>query len=127
MATEFLPVPGVRTEDLAAAALASSLSDETPEGRSIVALAKGEYHLAEPTPDPAHTKVIPFSAQTRISGVDIAGRSIRKGAINSILRYLKTSFDRAPPEFRQAVERVATSAARRSPSPMTAGCSASCT
>src|SRR5271163_818631 len=59
MATEFLPVRGVRTEDLAAAALASSLSDETPEGRSIVALAKGEYQLAEPAPDPAHTKVIP--------------------------------------------------------------------
>ena len=109
MATEFLPVRGVRTEDLAAAALASSLSDETPEGRSIVALAKGEYHLAEPTPDPAHTKVIPFTAQTRISGVDIAGRSIRKGAINSILRYLKAPLDKTPQEFRQAVERVATS------------------
>ncbi len=109
MATEFLPVPGVRTEDLAAAALASSLSDETPEGRSIVALAKGEYHLAEPTPDPAETKVIPFTAQTRISGVDIAGRSIRKGAINSILRYLKAPLDKTPQEFRQAVERVATS------------------
>jgi len=109
MATEFLPVPGVRTEDLAAAALASSLSDETPEGRSIVALAKGEYRLAEPTPDPAHTKVIPFTAQTRISGVDIAGRSIRKGAIDSILRYLKAPLDKTPQEFRQAVERVATS------------------
>ena len=116
MATEFLPVHGVGTEDLAAAALASSLSDETPEGRSIVALAKGEYRLAEPTPDPAETKVIPFTAQTRISGVDVAGRSIRKGAINSILRYLKAPLDKTPQEFRQAVERVATSgrhAARR--------------
>ena len=109
MATEFLPVRGVRTEDLAAAALASSLADETPEGRSIVALAKGEYRLAEPTPDPAETKVIPFTAQTRISGVDVAGRSIRKGAVDSILRYLKTPLDKTPPEFRQAVERVATS------------------
>ena len=81
MATEFLPVRGVQPEDLAAAALASSLADETPEGRSIVALAKGEYRLAEPTPDPAHTTVIPFTAQTRISGVDVAGRSTRKGAI----------------------------------------------
>ncbi|MBV8104817.1 MAG: potassium-transporting ATPase subunit KdpB [Hyphomicrobiales bacterium] len=109
MATEFLPVRGVRTEDLAAAALASSLSDETPEGRSIVALAKGEYRLAEPAPDPAHTKVIPFSAQTRISGVDIAGRSIRKGAIDSILRYLKMPLEKTQPEFRQEVERVAMS------------------
>ena len=109
MATEFLPVRGVRAEDLAAAALASSLADETPEGRSIVALAKGEYRLAEPTPDPAPTAVIPFTAQTRISGVDVAGRSVRKGAINSILRYLKTALDKTPPEFRQAVERVAMS------------------
>ena len=53
MATEFLPVSGVRTEDLAAAALASSLADDTPEGRSIVALAKGDYGLAEPKFDPA--------------------------------------------------------------------------
>jgi K+-transporting ATPase ATPase B chain len=109
MATEFLPVRGVRIEDLAEAALASSLSDETPEGRSIVALAKGEYQLAEPAPDPAHTKVIPFSAQTRISGVDIAGRSIRKGAIDSILRYLKTRIEQTQSEFRQEVERVAMS------------------
>ena len=84
MATEFLPVRGVPTEDLASAALASSLSDETPEGRSIVALAKGEYGLAEPALDPARTTVIPFSAQTRISGVELAGRSVRKGAVDSI-------------------------------------------
>jgi potassium-transporting ATPase ATP-binding subunit len=109
MATEFLPVTGVPKEELAAAALASSLADETPEGRSIVALAKGEYGLAEPKLDPAQTKVVPFAAQTRISGVDIAGRSIRKGAIDSILRHIKTSFDKTQPEFRQAVDRVAMS------------------
>ena len=109
MATEFLPVKGVAAKDLAAAALASSLADETPEGRSVVALAKGEYRLAEPTPDPAETSVIPFTAQTRISGIDIGGRSIRKGAIDSILRYLKLAQDKTPSEFRQAVERIATS------------------
>ena len=109
MATEFVPVAGVRTEDLAAAALASSLADETPEGRSIVALAKSEYHLAEPTPDPADTNVIPFTAQTRISGVDVGTRSIRKGAIDSILRYLKTTVDKTPSEFRHAVDQVALS------------------
>jgi potassium-transporting ATPase ATP-binding subunit len=109
MATEFLPLKGVRSEDLAAAALASSLADETPEGRSIVALAKGEYGLAEPELDPAKTTVVPFAAQTRISGVDFAGRSIRKGAIDSILRHLKMSLDKTQPEFRQAVERVAMS------------------
>src|SRR5208282_1212184 len=97
MATEFLPVSGVNMQDLAAAALASSLADETPEGRSIVALAKGDFHLAEPNFDPQKTTVVPFTAQTRISGVDVAGRSLRKGAIDSILRYLKLALERTPP------------------------------
>ena len=90
MATEVLPVKGVSVEALAAAALAASLADETPEGRSIVALAKSDYRLAEPTFDPAQTRVVPFTAQTRISGVDAPGRSIRKGAVDSILRHLET-------------------------------------
>ena len=81
MATEFIPVPGVSTKDLAIAALASSLADETPEGRSIVALAKGDHSIPEPKFDPRYTVEVPFSAQTRISGVDVAGRSIRKGAV----------------------------------------------
>jgi potassium-transporting ATPase ATP-binding subunit len=109
MATEFLPVNGVGSQDLAAAALASSLADDTPEGRSIVALAKGDFGLAELKLDPKTTVVVPFTAQTRISGVDVAGRWIRKGAIDSILRYLKLPIDKAPPEFRQAVDRVAMS------------------
>jgi K+-transporting ATPase ATPase B chain len=109
MATEFLPVSGVRSQDLAAAALASSLADDTPEGRSIVALAKGDFGLAEPKLDPKTTVVVPFTAQTRISGVDIDGRWIRKGAIDSILRYLKVPIEKTPVEFRQAVERVAMS------------------
>ena len=81
MATEFIPVPGVTTKELAVAALASSLADETPEGRSIVALARGDHSIPEPKFDPANTIEVPFSAQTRISGVDVAGRSIRKGAV----------------------------------------------
>src|SRR5579863_4408547 len=109
MATEFLAVNGVRSQDLAAAALASSLADETPEGRSIVALAKGDFGLAEPKFDPKTTVAVPFTAQTRISGVDVASRWIRKGAIDSILRYLKLSIEKTPLEFRQAVERVAMS------------------
>jgi len=109
MASEFVAVNGVRAEDLAAAALASSLADDTPEGRSIVALAKSDFGLAEPKLDPETTVVVPFTAQTRISGVDIGGRWIRKGAIDSILRYLKVPIEKAPQEFRQAVERVAMS------------------
>ncbi len=109
MATEFLPVPGVSIDELGAAALASSIADETPEGRSIVALAKGEFGLAEPSFDPATTRIVPFAAQTRLSGFDAPGRSIRKGAIDSVLRYLGTTLERAPSEFRQAVAKVATS------------------
>ena len=109
MATELLPVNGVSIQDLAAAALASSLADETPEGRSIIALAKGDFGLSEPKFDTGKTTVIPFSAQTRISGLDVAGRSIRKGAIDSILRYLKLPIERTPLEFRHAVDRVAMS------------------
>ena len=107
MATEFLPVAGVSAQKLAATALASSLADETPEGRSIVALAKGDFGLPEPKFDPKTTVVVPFAAQTRISGVDVGGKSIRKGAIDSILRYLSLPMERTPPEFRHAVERVA--------------------
>jgi K+-transporting ATPase ATPase B chain len=106
MATEFIPVPGVTAKELATAALASSLADETPEGRSIVALATGDHGIPEPKFDPADTIEMPFSAQTRISGVDVAGRSIRKGAVDSILRYLKTTLDKAPSEFRLVVERI---------------------
>src|SRR5271170_1122001 len=109
LATELLAVDGVSTQDLAAAALASSLADETPEGRSIVALAKGDFGLAEPKFDVGKTTIIPFSAQTRISGLNVDGRSIRKGAIDSILRYLKLPIERTPLEFRQSVERVAMS------------------
>ncbi len=109
MATEFLPVTGVLPRDLAEAALVSSLADETPEGRSIVALARSEYRLAGPELDPAETTIVPFAAQTRLSGIDIGRRSVRKGAINSILRYLKLALDKAPPELRHQVERVAMS------------------
>src|SRR5580700_2602673 len=109
MADEFIPIAGVTERTLAEAALIASLADETPEGRSIVALAKGDFGLAEPKLDPQKTVIVPFTAQTRISGVDVAGRWIRKGAIDSILRYLKLPIEKTPLEFRQAVERVAMS------------------
>ena len=128
MATELLPVDGVSTQDLAAAALASSLADETPEGRSIVALAKGDFGLAEPKFDMGKTTVIPFSAQTRISGLDVDGRSIRKGAIDSILRYLKLA-DRTDAARVSSVRSSGSRcpAARRWRSPTTASCWASFT
>jgi potassium-transporting ATPase ATP-binding subunit len=88
MATEFLPLAGVRVEDLADAAQLSSLADETPEGRSIVVLAKERYRLRGRDVAEAGTHFIPFSAQTRMSGCDIGGRSIRKGAVDAVSAFV---------------------------------------
>jgi potassium-transporting ATPase ATP-binding subunit len=107
MATEFIAVPGVSEEDLASAVLLASLADETPEGRSIIALAQGDYGLREPDLTCKKIATIPFAAQTRLSGIDIDGRAIRKGAVDSIVKFAGTTLEAAPPAFRQAVERVA--------------------
>ncbi|WP_375451327.1 potassium-transporting ATPase subunit KdpB [uncultured Devosia sp.] len=109
MATEFLPVAGVAEKALAEAVLLASLADETAEGRSIVALAKADFGLAEPELAGNGTTTIPFTAQTRISGIDIEGRQIRKGAIDSVLKFAGLTRDRAPAEFLAAVEKVARS------------------
>jgi K+-transporting ATPase ATPase B chain len=89
-ASEFIPVPGVSAEELADAAQLSSLSDETPEGRSIVVLAKEKYGLRGREMAQLHAVFIPFTAQTRMSGVDVDGRSIRKGAVDSILKHVSS-------------------------------------
>ena len=90
-ATEFLPLPGVAERDLADAAQLASLSDETPEGRSIVVLAKEKYGIRGRDMAPLNAKFIPFSAQTRISGIDYEGSSIRKGAVDAVLQYVQTT------------------------------------
>jgi K+-transporting ATPase ATPase B chain len=90
-AAEFLPVSGVTAAELADAAQLSSLSDETPEGRSIVVLAKEKYGLRGREMAPLNAAFIPFTAQTRMSGVDIDGRSIRKGAVDAVLAYVKAA------------------------------------
>ncbi|HTR88384.1 MAG TPA: potassium-transporting ATPase subunit KdpB [Reyranella sp.] len=84
-ATEFLPLQGVSERDLADASQLSSLSDETPEGRSIVVLAKEKYNIRGREMAPLHARFIPFSAHTRISGIDVDGASIRKGAVEAII------------------------------------------
>src|SRR5229473_2822546 len=88
-ATEFLPVAGVNQRDLADAAQLASLSDETPEGRSIVVLAKEKYDIRGREMVPLHAKFIAFSAYTRISGIDVDGASIRKGAVDAIIAEVK--------------------------------------
>jgi K+-transporting ATPase ATPase B chain len=104
MATEFLPVPGVSEIDLAQAAQLASLADETPEGRSIVALAMSDFGLEAGV---ARGTSIPFTAETRISGVDLDGRRLRKGAVDSILRFTGLTTASAPQGFGAAVEKIA--------------------
>ena len=90
-AAEFIPVSGVSEQELADAAQLSSLSDETPEGRSIVVLAKEKYGIRGREMAPLDASFIPFTAQTRMSGIDVDGSSIRKGAVESILAYAQES------------------------------------
>jgi K+-transporting ATPase ATPase B chain len=103
MADAFIPVGGVSEGELAKAALLSSLADETPEGRSIVDLATGRFGLTRPELG-AEAVFVPFTAQTRMSGVDVEGRTIRKGAVDSVLKALGI---RPPADFTSAVERIA--------------------
>ena len=106
MASEFVALPGIQPKTLAQAALMASLADETPEGRSVVALAKSEYGLNEPDLTGRNPTIIPFAAQTRISGIDLDGRSVRKGAVESILKFLDQTNVDVPPEFRAGVDRI---------------------
>ena len=87
-ATEFLPVRGVTERDLADAAQLASLADETPEGRSIVVLAKEKHGLRERDMAALGARFVPFTAQTRMSGVDVSGNAIRKGAVDAVLAYV---------------------------------------
>lgn len=87
-ATEFRPVRGVGEQELADAAQLASLADETPEGRSIVVLAKEKYGIRARDMQALHATFVPFTAQTRMSGVDFEGSSIRKGAVEAVLRHL---------------------------------------
>jgi K+-transporting ATPase ATPase B chain len=102
-AAGFIPVPGATEREVAEAAVLSSLADETPEGRSILAFARDRFCVEVPAlPDGA--RVIPFTAQTRISGLDLPSGAYRKGAVDALLRGLGGE---APPALREAVERIA--------------------
>ena len=108
-ATSFLPAPGVSEAELADAAQLSSLADETPEGRSIIVLAKEKYGLRGRELATRHATFIPFSAQTRMSGVDLNGRRIRKGAMDAITRYLEGEGALISPELKAVVDDIARS------------------
>ncbi|MBS1811651.1 MAG: potassium-transporting ATPase subunit KdpB [Acidobacteria bacterium] len=108
-AAEFIPLHGVDQSELADAAQLSSLADETPEGRSIVVLAKEKYGLRGRELAAHEAHFIPFTAQTRMSGINYNGREIRKGAVDAIERYVSTNGTPAPKEMREVVERIAKS------------------
>jgi len=105
-AAEFLPVPGVTVRELAEAAQLASLADETPEGRSIVVLAKTAFNMRVPESGPA-TAFVPFTAQTRMSGADLGGRVIRKGASDAIRRFVTARGGRTDADLDGLVAQVA--------------------
>lgn len=106
-ATRFVQAPGVALRDLAEAAQLASLADETPEGRSIVVLAKAEFELRSHPVGEAGARFVPFTAETRMSGVDIGGRRIRKGAAEAIARWLTSEGGRLDPVITQAADEIA--------------------
>ncbi|MCX5681502.1 MAG: potassium-transporting ATPase subunit KdpB, partial [Candidatus Omnitrophica bacterium] len=107
MATQFLPAEGVSEKELAEAALLSSLADETPEGRSIIALAKERLSIqGSDIRPPMDSVFIPFSAQSRMSGIDIQGRKIRKGADDGIEQFLKANKGVIPDSLSKVIEDI---------------------
>jgi K+-transporting ATPase ATPase B chain len=105
-ASEFIPMPGVDERALAESAQLSSLADETPEGRSIVVLAKS-YGIRERTLAPHEATFVPFTAQTRMSGIDYDGSMLRKGASDSIVGFIEAEGGRAPAELKAVTDRIA--------------------
>jgi K+-transporting ATPase ATPase B chain len=106
-ATEFIPAPNISAERLADAAQLSSLSDETPEGRSIVVLAKEKYGLRGRDLTTLKAEFVPFSAQTRMSGVNLNGHVVRKGSVDAITRFLVEQGSSLPSRVRENVEQIA--------------------
>ncbi|KVE29732.1 potassium-transporting ATPase subunit B [Burkholderia singularis] len=113
-ASAFVPAPGVSEQALADAAQLSSLADETPEGRSIVVLAKERFNIRQRDMGALHATFLPFSAHTRMSGVDLPGREIRKGAADAVRKYVDAHGGRFPAEVASAV----TDISRRGSTPL---------
>jgi K+-transporting ATPase ATPase B chain len=106
-ATQFYPAPGIAERDLADAAQLASLADETPEGRSIVVLAKEKYGIRERNIEKLGATFVPFTAQTRMSGVNLSGRQVRKGAAEATFAHVTRLGGAVPPEVRSVVDTIA--------------------
>ena len=104
-AAEFIPMPGVNEVELARIAQLASLADETPEGRSIVVLAK-QYGIREHDMTELHAEFVPFTAQTRMSGINYDGHQLRKGAGDAIVKFAEDEGARVPPELNDALDRI---------------------
>ena len=113
-ATEFIPLPGVDIKELADAAQLSSLADETPEGRSIVVLAKEQYGLRGRHLTEEGVEFIPFTAQTRMSGMNYEGQRVRKGAVQAVADYVRAAGGEVPP----ALQEIADSISRKGGTPL---------
>ncbi|KQY40438.1 potassium-transporting ATPase subunit KdpB [Rhizobium sp. Root483D2] len=117
-ATELRPVSGVSQQDLADAAQLASLADETPEGRSIVVLAKEKYGIRARDMAQLHATFVPFTAQSRMSGVDIEGSSIRKGAVDAVLSYVSSLNAAGRPETVREIQAIADEIAKSGGTPL---------
>ena len=106
-ASEFIPAQGVDEKTLADAAQLASLADETPEGRSIVILAKQRFNLRERDMQSLHATFVPFTAQSRMSGINIDNRMIRKGSVDAIRRHVEANGGHFPTDVDQKVDQVA--------------------
>jgi potassium-transporting ATPase ATP-binding subunit len=106
-ASSFVSAPGISEHDLADAAQLASLADETPEGRSIVVLAKERFNIRQREMASLHATFLSFTAQTRMSGVDLPDREIRKGAAESVKAYVERNGGRYPQEVSNAVDEIA--------------------
>ena len=104
-ATQFIPMPGIEEKELAEAAQLSSLADETPEGRSIVVLAK-EYGIRERQLESHEAHFVPFSAETRMSGVDVNGNQYRKGAGDAIVHFVEQQGGRPPADLQEQLDLI---------------------
>lgn len=107
MAAEFIPAPGVTEAQLANVAQLASLADETPEGRSVVVLAKEKYNIRERDLTALGAEFVPFTAQTRMSGVNLTGQQIRKGSLDAIERFVAAQSSQFPDEVKNVCENIA--------------------
>ncbi len=117
-AAEFIPLPGVSERELADAAQLASLPDETPEGRSIVVLAKERYSIRGRDMAPLGARFIPFTAQTRISGIDLEDDQIRKGAVDAVINYIRQVNGNPNMPTPRDLERIAETVAKNGGTPL---------